>query len=148
VASVKKLPNGLWKARYRQPDGRERAKHFPTRKAAADWLTEVEGTKLDGSWTNPDGGKTLFRDWVDVWKASTVHLRPSSRARDDAYLRSLVLPVFGNRKLGTITQPEVRAWVADVAKTHAPATTVKAGWVCQPRLAPPRSLDLAPPRAF
>jgi integrase len=56
-----------------------------------------------------------------------VNLRPSTRLRDEIYLRHYVVPRFGNTPLDTIRQREVRAWVAWLlAQGLAPATVVKA----------------------
>src|SRR5207237_2183983 len=75
----------------------------------------------------PQGTKVLTADWVDAWWATTVNLRPSSRARDEAYIRTHVLPAFGDLPLSAVTQLEVRAWVAELAAAgRAPATVQKA----------------------
>jgi integrase len=71
--------------------------------------------------------KVRLGDWIESWLATTVNLRPSSRARDESYLRNHVLPAFGTAPLGRITQLDVRAWVADLtASGLAPATVHKA----------------------
>ncbi len=76
---------------------------------------------------DPTGGRTLLSDWVDEWWATTTNLRPSTRARDESYIRNYVLPRFGTAQLGRITQLDVRAWVADLdGQGLAPATVVKA----------------------
>jgi len=41
-------------------------------------------------------------------------LRPSTKARDRAYLNSLVLPRFGTTPLAAIRQPDVQAWVTQL----------------------------------
>src|SRR6202022_4525901 len=38
MASIKKRPDGRWRARYRDDDGKEHAHHAPTRAAAQRWL--------------------------------------------------------------------------------------------------------------
>src|SRR5437016_5681591 len=129
MGSISKAPNGRYRARYRGPDGKQRARHFVTIKEARAWLNGVEGTKLAGTWVNPDAGKVLFSQVVEQWKRQTVNLRPSTRARDEQYLKSLILPTFADRQLRTITQPDVRQWVADIGANHKPATVVKAAQI-------------------
>lgn len=64
---------------------------------------------------------------MDIWQPATVDLRPSTRARDDSYLRTHILPRFGALRLDAITPLEVRRWVADLtASGLAPATVQKA----------------------
>jgi hypothetical protein len=43
MASVKRRPDGTWRARYRDPSGREHARHFPRRVDAERWLDGVRG---------------------------------------------------------------------------------------------------------
>jgi hypothetical protein len=114
-------------ARYIDPGGRERSKSFTRHKDAEAYLTEVEAAKLKGTWVDPAHSRTLFRDWHDEWWAGVVNLRPSTRFRDEGYLRRYVLPRFGDLPLDAIHQREVRAWVAWLlAQGFAPATVVKA----------------------
>jgi hypothetical protein len=49
VASIDKKANGRWKARYRSPDGRSRAKTFRTKSEATRFLIEKEHSKGSGS---------------------------------------------------------------------------------------------------
>jgi len=56
-----------------------------------------------------------------------VNLRPSTRLRDEIYLRRYVVVRFGDMPLDAIRQREVRAWVAWLlSQGLAPATVVKA----------------------
>jgi integrase len=114
-------------ARYIDPGGRERSKSFTRHKDAEAYLTEIEAAKLTGAWVDPAHGRTLFCDWHAEWWGSVVNLRPSTRLRDETYLRRYVLPRFGELPLEAIRQREVRAWVAWLlAQGFAPATVVKA----------------------
>ncbi len=127
MSHVRRFANGSWEARYRAPDGRERSRRFATRREAQEYLQRVGTERQRGEWRDPSHGRVLLADWVAEWRATTVNLRPSSRARDEAYLRTHVLPAFGTTPLGRITQLDVRAWVAELAATGlAPATVHKA----------------------
>jgi integrase len=125
----KRTRNGrvTYRARYRDPAGREKARVFNRRVDAQRFLTEVENSKLRGTWTDPALGRVLFQEWLAEWWSTTTNLRPSTRARDEMLLRRYALPRFGNQQLAAIRQPEVRAWVADLAGTElAPSTVRKA----------------------
>ena len=127
MSHVRKAPSGRWEARYRAPDGRERCKTFPTKREASRFLERVGTDVQRGEWRDPVHARVRFDDWVERWWATTVNLRPSSRARDEAYLRNHVLPAFGPTALGRISQLDVKAWVADLtASGLAPATVHKA----------------------
>jgi integrase len=112
--------------RYRTPDGKVRTRTFPRRKDAETHKSLVEADMLRGEWYDARLGRVPFDEWVDRWRATAVHLRPSTRARDDAYLNSLIRPTFAGRLLCDIDRLSIAQWVAQVSTDHAPATVVKA----------------------
>jgi integrase len=127
MGHLRRAESRSWEARYRGPDGREHSRRFRTRREAQAFLERTGADQQRGEWRDPEGAKVLTAAWVDAWWATTVNLRPSSRARDEAYIRNHVLPAFGELPLGAITQLDVRAWVADLdASGRAPATVQKA----------------------
>jgi integrase len=126
VASITEVPTG-WRARWRTPEGASRSKTFRRKVDAENWLTNVGHRKLTGDYADPSGGKVRFADRYDRWLATTVNLRPSTRARDESYARSLILPTFGERRLGDIDHDSVQAWVAELLdRGYAPATVHRA----------------------
>jgi hypothetical protein len=114
-----------YRARYRDPAGQEKARVFNRRVDAQRFLTEVENSKLRGTWTDPALGRAQFHEWLAEWWSTTTNLRPSTRARDEMLLRRYALPRFGNQPLAAIRQREVRAWVADLAATELAPSTVR-----------------------
>jgi hypothetical protein len=67
-----------YRARYRDPAGRERSKSFSRRADAERWLGEVEHTKTRGMWTDPRLGRVCFADWLAAWWSTTTNLRPTT----------------------------------------------------------------------
>ena len=127
MAHIRKASSGRFEVRFRAPDGSERSKRFSTRRDAQAFLDRLSIDRHAGRWRDPRAGRTLVADWVAIWQPTTVDLRPSSRARDDSYLRTHVLPRFGHLRLEAITPLDVRAWVAELAgRGLAPATVQKA----------------------
>jgi integrase len=125
----RRVRNGktTYRARYRDPAGREHAKVFARKADAQRFLTEMENHKLKGTWTDPALGRVLFRDWLGEWWATTTNLRPTTRERNETLLRRYALPRFGDVALVAISQRDVRAWVADLSgRGLAPATVQKA----------------------
>ncbi len=111
--------------RYRTADGSVRTKTF-RRKADAERFrstTEIESGM--GDWVDPRRGRVTLAEWVDKWFATTVELRPSSRAGDAAYLRSQILPVFGAMPLASIDHLMTRSWVADISERRKASTVHK-----------------------
>jgi hypothetical protein len=41
LASIQRRPDGRWRARYHDPSGRERARHFDRKIDAQRWLDEM-----------------------------------------------------------------------------------------------------------
>lgn len=127
MGSIDKSPSGRWRARYRDPSGKQRAKTFDKKSDAQRFLAQAETDVVSGNWRDPALEKITYRDWVEEWWATTVNLRPSTRVRDDAYLRNHILPRFANYELGDFSSREIRRLVSDlVAKDLAPSTVKKA----------------------
>jgi integrase len=115
-----------YRARYRDPAGRERSKSFRRKADAERWLAEIEHAKGRGTWTDPALGRTRFDDWLASWWATTTNLRPTTRTRDELVLRLYAHPRFGKVPLAAITQVDVRTWVAELsARGLTPATVTK-----------------------
>jgi hypothetical protein len=104
-----------YRARYRDPAGRERSKSFSRKVDAERWVAEIEHAKTRGAWTDPALGRVRFSDWLAAWWATTTNLRPTTRARDETLLRLYAIPRFGDMPLAAISQLEVRVWVADLS---------------------------------
>lgn len=121
---IEAVPGGH-KARIRYPNGKTRSKTFPTIREARAWqrrtLTEID----DGTYVPDATGKLLFADWAEKYLAMTVDLAPGTINRRSSDLKNWVLPEFGHRPLGSITQPEIRAWVAAMSKGGCNAGSVK-----------------------
>lgn len=121
--AVKKLTNGKWEASYRDPAGKEHIKRHRTRAEADRWLASVKADMQRGEYVEPRLARLTFGEWADEWLSTTAHLRPKTRVGYESALRVHVLPVFGNRPIGSIQQVDVRRFVAEkVAGGAAPGT--------------------------
>lgn len=123
----KRIRNGQvrWYARYRDPDGRQRARTFDNRKDAVDFLTTVEGAKLTGSYVRPELAKVTVQAWADRWLSGKVDLKPSTRARYEGIVRQHVTPRWGGIELAKVSHSDVQAWVADMSASGSSAATVR-----------------------
>ena len=88
--------------RYRTPAGKVKTKTFRKKKDAETFRRLTEADVIRGDWTDPRLGKVTFAKWWDQWWPTTVNLRPSSRARDESYARTHLLPSFGAMPLAAI----------------------------------------------
>jgi integrase len=130
VSWIEKTPNGRWKARYRIRRGGKistRSKTFNRKIDAEKWHRSQLSRKDRGEWIDPRHANTLFGDWTEHVMASRVHLAPSTQARDESYMRNLVLPHLADQRLGSITQTDLEAWISQlISEGYASATIKKA----------------------
>lgn len=123
MGSFQKTPSGRWRARYRDPSGKQRSRTFDKKSDAQRFLAQTESEVIVGTWRDPELERIKYEDWVAEWWTTTVNLRPSTRKRDETYLRNHVLPHFGNFELGELDPREIRRWVANlVDKGLAPSS--------------------------
>lgn len=110
MASVKRRPDGVWRARYRDSGGKEHARHFARKVDAQRWIDEVTASIVTGQYVDPRAGRVTFREYAEQWRAGQVH-RPSSAAHVETNLRRHAYPVFGDRGMGSIRPSTIQAWV-------------------------------------
>lgn len=129
MAHVEKRGPGRWRARYRGPDGRERSRTFSRRADAERFLAGVEVAKSRGEWLDPARGSLTVEVWAAGWLATRGDLRATTRARLESVLRLHVVPAFGTRRLSTLSNSEVREWVAGLSNSGlSPASVRKAAF--------------------
>jgi integrase len=114
-----------WRARVRGLDGKERSRTFARRTDAEKWATAMEASKATGEWLDPRLGKTRFEDFAAEWFATTVHLKPSTRASYRTMLDRYVLPTFGAARLTDVTRTRVQAWMAELIASGTGPGTVR-----------------------
>ena len=122
--SVRKLPSGFWQATYKLNGANYRGpKTFRTKADALAYLSTVEADVLRGSWIDPELTETRFHVVAEEWLRSNVNKRDSSLQRDLGILENHVLPVFGNRAIGSIRPANVQSLVDTWASTYSANTT-------------------------
>jgi integrase len=114
--SVRRLPSGRWQARYHATDGRLHTapQTFATKTDATRFLVQVEADLTRGRWSDPRLGRTPFAEWATRWQATTVNLRPNTRATYTNLVRRYLLPTFAATPLADLDPLAVRAWLASM----------------------------------
>jgi integrase len=121
VAHVQKRGDRKYRARYLDPDGRERSRTFNRKVDAERFLATVEADKLRGSYVDTSHGTTVT-EYARTWAASRPH-RPTTVARVEHMIRKHIEGTrLGSRRLVDVRPSEVQAWVADRAQALAPST--------------------------
>jgi integrase len=126
MSHVQKRSGRGWVARYRTPDGKERSKSFRRKIDGDRFLAQIEVDKSRGDWVDPRLGRITLGEWTEEYLSTITNLRPSTRVRDESYIRNHVIPKFGTTPLSSIEHMAIRAWVAELAETKAPSTVHKA----------------------
>ena len=60
--------------------------------------------------------------------AGRAALRATTRARDQSYLNSLVLPHLGDKPIGSVQPSDLETWVADLAVDGKAPATIQKAW--------------------
>lgn len=121
MASIKRRPNGRWRARYRDLAGKEHARHFARKVDAQRWLDEVTADLVRGVHVDPRAGRRDFGSFAEQWLASQT-FDESTREAVEQRLRRHILPTFGDMPLAAIRPSTVQAWVKGRADELAPTT--------------------------
>lgn len=110
VASKAHGKGKRWQARYNDPDGVERTSLHRTKPEAEKEITKQEGSKLDGSWIDPDRGKTTVEKVVfDIWLPATDTIGRTKHEYRGVMNRYLI-PEWGDREIRSIRPSQAGAW--------------------------------------
>ncbi len=121
MAHVEKRGPGRWRARYRDPNGRELSRTFERKADAERFLALTEADKAQGAWIDPAAGRTPFGSFARQWQQSQVH-RGTTADQVDSNLRNHILPSFEHCALAAVRPSDVQAWVRSRSDVLAPAT--------------------------
>lgn len=124
MGNVAKRPDGKWRARYRDPDGKERASHFDTKAGAKKWLARIEGEIVRGQYVDPKAGKRPFGEFAEEWFAGQT-FEVTTRTNVRARLRKHIYPTFEHRELRTIRPSLVQSWVKGLQASGLAPRTVR-----------------------
>lgn len=122
MASIDKRPDGRYRARWREyPGGPQKTRQFSRKGDADRFLDAIRGDLAYGVYVDPAGGRTLFQDYAEQWRAAQVH-RATTSAQLATYLRLHAYPSLGRRPLGAVRRSEVQAWVKKLTGVLAPGS--------------------------
>jgi integrase len=114
-----------YRARWRDPSGRERKRSFNRKTDAQRFLVGVEDAKLRGAYVDPAKGKVGLAEWAERWYATTADLKPATRRTYRLLLDNQVLPHFGTATLASIDTLAVREWVASLVESSLSPSRVR-----------------------
>ncbi len=125
MGHIRRTENGRWQARYRDPNGRERARNFTRRIDAERFLIGVESDKLRGQWIDPEAGRIRLSEVTERWYSTTAPLKPKTRSGYRSLLDSRIVPYLGDLQLRQIDPVVVRDWVVDLQADGLSASRIR-----------------------
>lgn len=125
MASIRTSSSGTHQVRYRDPNGRQRARNFDRKTDATRFAAAVETDKSRGDWMDPRLGKVTFGEWAEEWLGQLGHLKPKSRLDYEVSLRRHVLPVLSGAPVGSIDKPAMKRFASDLTDGGAGPDTVR-----------------------
>lgn len=110
MSSIQKRPNGKWRARYRDPSGKEHSRHFERKVDATRWEKAITASLVTGTYVQPNAGKVAFREYAEQWRVVQIHRAGTAKHIKGALDRH-VYPVIGCRSLESILPSELQTMV-------------------------------------
>jgi integrase len=121
MSSIKKRPNGAWRARYRDPIGKEHARHFDRKVDAQNWLDRQTAALVSDQWVDPKAGRITFAGYFREWAGRQVWVPGTVRSMD---LVVRTVP-FADMALSRIRRSHVEAWVKSMDTAGLAAGTIR-----------------------
>lgn len=121
-SNITRRPNGKWRARFRDEDGKEYARHFDRKVDGQRWLDENRALILTGQFVSPNAGKMTFREYAEKWRGLQAHHRPATADAVRISLEKRVYPRIGDKRLRTITSTDIATMVSELSEVYAPST--------------------------
>ena len=109
MASIRRAPRTRkWEVRYRDKAGRQRTMTCATKADANAVKSQVETDLRRGVWIDPAFGRVTFEAFVEAsFRPTRIGLEPTTNSRDESYLRTHILPVFGHLPIALNRLPDV-----------------------------------------
>lgn len=122
---VRQLPNGRYQARYPVTTNgvtkQVSAGTFATISDAKDARAVAMVKLRNGGWVDPAGPKTLYATWAVQWEDLV-----GGNTKTASFMRSRIVPWWGERRLGEITTIDVQRWVNLLEGDNLAPATVRA----------------------
>lgn len=114
MASIAKRENGKWRARYRDDNGKEHARHFARKVDAQRWLDEQTAKLVSGTHVAPKMARTTVGEWCDTWLSGYATRRPSTVRQAEVHIVR-IKAAFGSLPLSAVRPSHVKSWTAALA---------------------------------
>jgi len=122
MASISRMANGKWRARYRPiPTANQKSRIFDTRRDAQRWLDEVTASMVTGQYVDPLAGKITFAAFYEQWSARKAWAPGTTLAMNLA-AESVT---FGRVRMSSLRASHVESWVKSMIDRGLAPGTIK-----------------------
>ena len=101
--------------RWREPDGRTRAKSFPRKVDASRFAATISADIVRGQYFDPDAGKITFKDYGTKWLAAQT-FDEGTREAVALRLRLHAYPGLGPKFLSDIKPSTIQTWLRGLSE--------------------------------
>ena len=129
MANIAKRPDGRWRARYRDPSGREVSKHFTRKVDAQHWLDDAATAISNGTYVDRRMSRITVGEWSRKWLATKTNLKATTRRDYESLLQAHIEPRWGSVALADVGHEDVVTWLADLSARGLSASRVRAAHV-------------------
>jgi integrase len=129
MSNIAKRPDGRWRARYRDPAGKEISRHFSRKLDAQRWVDDVTTAVTTGRYVDPARSQILLADWAETWLVTKTNLKASTRRDYESLLHARIRPRWGHVALRDVEHEDIARWIADLTAEGLSASRVRAAHV-------------------
>ncbi|MDX3587297.1 tyrosine-type recombinase/integrase [Streptomyces europaeiscabiei] len=113
---------GAWQARYRTPDGKQKAKNFPIKdggkKAAEAFLDKTRTNVRERTYGDPKRGEITVAQWWEVWWEAQPGRATTTTNRKLSNWNAHIKPKWGAWRLCDLEHIELQAWITREVKGY------------------------------
>lgn len=109
--SIKKIASGKWQYRYRDLQGKQRAKNFELKKDAEIFAAQNRMAMAAGTWVAPGKSKLTVGHLWDDFSALKASKKRKTRVDYESIWRVHLEPAWGQVPAGKVTQIEFMKWL-------------------------------------
>lgn len=121
-------PSGRYEARWTL-NGKKYGKTFDTLGEAQSYRAQMGEAKRQRTVVDPTRSKMTVGEWAPRWVASKRNLKPSTLHRYESIVRARILPIFGDRALGSLDRLDVEEWVTEMIASELATSTIRQSYV-------------------
>ena len=109
-----------WIACWQDPEVGQRQRVFARRNDAEAFIAAIEDDIRSDRYIDPSARERTFEAAAEAWLSSKNRIKDSTWRRYRRELDNYVLPRWRTRAVGSITRPQIDAWIAQLREGTAP----------------------------